>query len=71
VAIRCPTWDLSQIHLVDERTDRVLCRLYPLDKERNASGLRRPLESLKTNPELARVPPAKGLPPLLVQILAQ
>jgi putative transposase len=71
VAIRYPTWDLSLVHLVDERTEKVLCRLYPLDKERNASGLRRPLETLETNPELARVPPAKGLPPLLVQILAQ
>jgi hypothetical protein len=71
VAIRYPSWDLSQIHLVDERTEKVLCRLYPLDKERNASGLRRPLEPLEMNAELAAVPPAKGLPPLLVQLMAK
>ncbi len=71
VAIRYPSWDLSQIHLVDERTEKVLCRLYPLDKERNASGLRRPLEPLEMNAELAAVPPAKGLPPLLVQLMAR
>jgi len=71
VAIRYASWDLSQIHLVDERTEKVLCRLYPLDKERNASGLRRPLDPLETNAALAAVPPAKGLPPLLVQLMAK
>ncbi len=69
VAIRYATWDLSQIHLVDERTEQVLCRLYPLDKERNASGLRRPLEPLSADP--VAVMPAKGTPPLLAQLLAK
>jgi hypothetical protein len=45
----------------------VLCRLYPLYKEGNASGLRRPLAPL-AEPGIA---PATGLPPLLAQILAK
>jgi transposase InsO family protein len=70
VAIRYASWDLTQVHLVDERTEKVLCRLYPLDKERNASGLRRPLDLVATT-GAAPVAPAKGPPPLLAQLLAQ
>jgi len=69
VAIRYASWDLSQVHLVDERTEKVLCRLYPLDKEQNASGLRRPLEPLSAEP--ITVAPAKGMPPLLAQLMAK
>ena len=69
VAIRYASWDLSQVHLVDERTEKVLCRLYPLDKEQNASGLRRPLEPLSA--ESITVAPAKGMPPLLAQLIAK
>ena len=46
VTIRFASWDLSFVHLVDERTGAVLCRLYPLDKARNADGMRRTLEPL-------------------------
>jgi putative transposase len=67
VTIRYASWDLSQVHLVDALTEKVLCRLYPLDKERNASGLRRPLEPL-ASPAPA---PAAGLPPLLAQLLSR
>jgi putative transposase len=69
VAIRYASWDLSQVHLVDERTEKVLCRLYPLDKEQNANGLRRPLEPLSAKP--ITVAPAKGMPPLLAQLMAK
>lgn len=68
VAIRYARWDLSQVHLVDARTEKVLCRLYPQDKERNASGLRRPLDPTSAVPAAA---PAPGLPPLLAQLLAK
>jgi hypothetical protein len=67
IAIRYASWDLSQVHLVDERTEKALCRLYPLDKERNASGLRRRVAPM-TEPEVA---PATGLPPLLAQLMAK
>jgi putative transposase len=67
VVLRYASWDLSQVHLVDEREDKVLCRLYPLDKERNASGHRRPVDP-PVDPGIA---PATGLPPLLAQLLAK
>ncbi len=44
VAVRYAHWDLSYVHLADVRTGAVLCRIYPLDKEANADGLRRTLE---------------------------
>ncbi len=68
VAIRYASWDLSQVHLVDGRTEKVLCRLYPQDKERNASGLRRPLDPPSVTPAAS---PAQGLPPLLAQLIAR
>jgi putative transposase len=71
VAIRYASWDLSQVHLVDERTDKVLCRLYPLDKERNADGVRRTLDPVSADATAANPPPAKGPPPLLKEILAK
>ena len=39
--VRYAGWDLGLVHLVDERTGKVLCRLFPQDKSKNASGLRR------------------------------
>ena len=69
VAIRYANWDLSQVHLVDERTEKILCRLYPLDKVLNASGLRRQLEPVAV--ESVAVAPATGTPPLLAQLLAK
>ncbi|MGZ6576590.1 MAG: hypothetical protein ACXVHJ_37105, partial [Solirubrobacteraceae bacterium] len=44
VEVRYAAWDLTVVHLADERTGKVLCRFYPQDKTRNASGERRALE---------------------------
>ena len=68
VGLRYAAWDLTVVHLVDERTGAVLCRLYPQDKARNASGFRRPLDPISSEP---RPPPAAGPPPLLAKLLAQ
>jgi hypothetical protein len=69
VEIRYASWDLTQIHLVDERTGQVLCRLFPQDKARNASELRRSLEPIPT--QLITAPPTTGIAPLLAKLLAQ
>lgn len=69
VGLRYAAWDLTVVHLVDEHTGAVLCRLYPQDKARNASGQRRPLELSTADPRA--VAPATGLPPLLAKLLAQ
>ncbi len=67
ITVRFARWDLSRVHLVDERTGQVLDRLYPLDKLRNADGRRRMLpEPDSAPPEPA---PSTELPPLLQQLL--
>jgi hypothetical protein len=45
--VRYAQWDLSQVHLLDERSGKLVCRLYPQDKLSNARGVRRPLEPLE------------------------
>jgi putative transposase len=65
--VRFADWDLSLVHLVDEPTGAVLCRLFPLDKTANASGQRRSLEPIGDVP--SAVKPAGGMPPLLVRLL--
>jgi len=67
--IRYASWDLAHIHLVDEHTGAVLCRLLPQDKARNASGLRRPLEPVAPQP--VTTPPAGGIAPLLAKLIEQ
>jgi putative transposase len=69
VEIRYASWDLTQIHLVDERTGQVLCRLFPQDKTHNASGMRRSIEPIA--PRLVTTPPATGVAPLLAKLIDQ
>jgi putative transposase len=64
--VRYASWDLSQVHLVDERSGTVLCRLFPQDKAQNASGIRR-----TRDPEV-KEPPAQAdtdIPPLLKKLM--
>lgn len=44
IRVRYASWDLGHVHLVDPRAGTVLARLYPLDRMRNADGLRRSLQ---------------------------
>jgi putative transposase len=46
--VRYASWDLTYVHLIDERTGAVLCRLFPQDKTHNARGVRRPLDPVVT-----------------------
>jgi len=64
--VRYANWDLSLVHLVDERTGNVLSRLYPQNKVLNASGLRR------TRDPDTKEPPAQedtDVPPLLKKLI--
>jgi transposase InsO family protein len=65
--VRYASWDLTEVHLVDERLGQVLCRLYPQDKARNASGLRRSLDKVSAAPVAAA--PSSGVAPLLAQLI--
>ena len=67
VEIRFASWDLTTVHLVDERTGTVLARLFPQDKTHNASGLRRSLDPI--SPEPIDVKPATGIAPLLARLI--
>ena len=70
IEVRYAGWDLSTIHLVDERTGNVLVRLYPQDKTQNASGLRRTLDPLaNADREPTPATPAPTIPPLLARLL--
>lgn len=70
VTIRRASWDLSWVHLVDERRGTVLCRLYPLDKAANADGMRRSLEPLVASASPSgRTAPT--MPPLLAKLVAE
>jgi putative transposase len=43
IDVRYASWDLGHVYLEDARADKVLARLYPLDRTRNADGCRRAL----------------------------
>jgi hypothetical protein len=75
--VRYASWDLAQVHLLDERSGQLLCRLYPQDKQRNARAVRAPLEPparSATDPIAGAVvgPGAAGaMAPLLSKLMAQ
>jgi putative transposase len=66
--VRYASWDLTHVHLVDERTGVVLGRVFPQDKAANARGVRRPLEPVATGKALQGT---AGLAPLLSKLLSQ
>ena len=69
IAVRYASWDLTHVHLVDERTGTVLARLYPLDKAKNADGRRRTLTPGLLDPAKLATPPRSGIAPLLRQLM--
>ena len=65
--LRAAAWDLSQVHLVDQKTGVVLARLFPLDKQRNAGGRRAARQTPLSAAPIAPV----GRAPLLEKLIAQ
>jgi putative transposase len=68
ITVRYAEWDLRQVSLIDSRTDAVLAPLYPLDKMKNAEGLRKRLPSATEPPKVGQ---PEELPPLLKKIMAE
>lgn len=69
IAVRYAEWDLRQVHLIDPRTQVALAPLYPVDKKRNSSGLRKKIGS-PVEPKAEAT--ARGeLPPLLQKLVAE
>ena len=69
VAVRVASWDPGQVHLCDPKSGAILCRLFPLDKHKNADGRR----ARRTSPLASPPPPAgpAGPAPLLQTLIAQ
>ena len=67
VSLRAARWDLSHVHLVDPATGAILCRLYPLDKHKNASGQRAARSSPPASAPTAPAP--SGPAPLLQKLI--
>ena len=62
-------WDLSQVEMVDERSGKDICTLYPLDKRRNASGHRIAVQPVMTTHEPG--PKEEGMAPLLKKMMEE
>ena len=70
VWVRYQSWDLSMAYVVDERSDDMLARILPVDKERNADSRRRSLEPPTTNLSFPKDRDADPIPPLMRKYLA-
>jgi transposase InsO family protein len=69
LTLRAPSWDKSEVVLLDPHTGQPLARLLPLDKAGNATNGRRALAPIAALPA-GGPPPADPLPALLRQWLA-
>jgi hypothetical protein len=67
ISVRYQSWDKSSVFMVDDRAGVVLERLYPIDKARNASGIRRPIKPQATTEPKAE---GTGIAPLLSKHMA-
>lgn len=67
--VRVRSWDLREVYLCGPKTEDVLCRLFPLDKRRNADGQR----ALRASPLMATPvsPEPGGVAPLLQKLIAE
>ena len=66
--LRYASWDLSTVYLADPKTGAILCRIYPVDKKKNAEGRRAPRASAAGSPPPL---PPPGMAPLLQKIIQQ
>lgn len=68
--VRYASWDLSHVWLVDGLTGKLLCRVYPLDKSKNADGIRRRFPQPQADEPLeSKTPPQQGIAPLLEKLM--
>jgi putative transposase len=62
---------LSLVHLADPKTGVILCRLFPLDKRKNAQGERAAKGSGLDKPATALSPTPSRMAPLLQKLIQQ
>jgi putative transposase len=68
ITVRYAAWDLSRVYMADERTGKILCRIYPLDKHKNADGRRRRKEPIINANDTEVL--SGGMAPLLRKLIA-
>ncbi len=68
VCVAYARWDLSTVDLIDPETKLVLATLYPVDKRKNADGLRRVHEDA---PATTEAPKEAGIAPLLARFMEE
>jgi len=69
--VRAAFWDLSQVYLADPKTGAILCRLFPLDKQKNAQGQRAAKGSPIDRPAGTVSSAPSGMAPLLQKLIRQ
>src|SRR4051794_3149740 len=67
--VRYAAWLVTQVRLVDSRTGRVLCGLFPQNKAANPPVQRRSLHPVIVKPVPPSPPPARGIGPLLARMI--
>jgi len=68
LTVRYARWDLSSVDLWDDSLGRILTTVYPVDREANANGFRRPLGSVSNAPMATQ---QSGIAPLLRSYIEQ
>jgi putative transposase len=71
LSVRAAFWDLSHVYLADPKTGAILCRLFPLDKQKNAQGQRAAKGSPIDRPTAIVSPAPCGMAPLLQKLIQQ
>jgi transposase InsO family protein len=73
LSVRYASWDLGRVHLVDPRMGTLLAPLYPLDRAKNADGMRRvlgPVASAADEPApIPTTPKSTEMAPLLHRLI--
>ena len=70
VTIRYQHWNLSSATVVDNRTGAELATIRPIDKQKNADGMRRPLWDAGAANYPEEIKQSEQVAPLLQQMLA-
>lgn len=68
--IRYQSWDLSEVFLIDDRTEKLLARIFPQDKIKNSHGKRRTLDPLPEDIDPEKTDNPDTLPPLLRKLMS-
>jgi transposase InsO family protein len=70
ITVRYAAFDLRQVHLIDPRTQAMLTPIYPLDRKKNAEGLRKRIGPPNPNPDAIAEKSEDVIPPLLQKIMS-